>query len=75
MGNNPAISAIFISIVLPHTQHNKFCDTRQVADAGAASLVEPCRTGALTVRGVTTLTRAKSSEKLAIQLWQLSMLK
>ena len=54
MGNNPAISAIFISFVLPHTQHNEFCDTRQVADAGAASLVEPCRAGAITACGVTT---------------------
>lgn len=53
VGNNPAISAIFISFVLPHTQHNEFCDTRQVADAGAAPLVEPCRTGAITACGVT----------------------
>ena len=66
VGNNPAISAIFISILLPHIKHNEFCNTRQVADVGAASLVEPCRTGALTVRDVTTLTRAKTSEKLAI---------
>ena len=66
VGNNPAISAIFISIVLPHIKHNKFCNTRQVADVGAASLVKPCRTGTLTVRDVTTLTRAETSEKLAI---------
>ena len=26
VGNNPAISAIFISIVLPHIIHNEFCD-------------------------------------------------
>ncbi len=54
VGNNPAISAIFISFVLPHTQHNEFCDTRQVADAGAASLVESCKAGAITACGVTT---------------------
>ena len=65
VGNNPAISAIFLNI-LPHIKHNEFCNTRQVADVGAASLVEPCRTGALTVCGVTTLARAKPSEKLAI---------
>lgn len=40
--------------VTSYFEHNEFCNTRQVADTGAASLVEPCRVRVRSTRGVTT---------------------
>jgi hypothetical protein len=53
VGDNPVIPAIYFIYDVPHTKHNKFCDARQVADIGAASLAKPCRPDACAGCGVT----------------------
>lgn len=43
-----------VATVTSYFEHDEFCNTRQVVDIGATSLVEPCRVRVRSTRGVTT---------------------